>query len=129
MNIKKLAIVLLASITLPAISLAADVGQCVKDIDAIQNNLDTGACLDNLTPHKRGEQICNRLDSKLQGANSKIESDKLVDKKVQDALDKLSSFQGTIDHLTLKGFVTPDEQTVLTGSVVVATTCVNGLFK
>ena len=127
MKIRKLAIVLFASIVLPAISLAAE---CTNEIDYVLDEVLTGICAGgtDLTNHRNGTRICEGLESKLEGARDKVESDKLVDKKVQDALDKLSSFQATIDKLAGKGIITGTDQSTLTGLVDAATTCVNGLF-
>jgi len=126
MKIKKLAIVLLASIAIPVTSLAA---VCSGKIMAIDTELVTGACLDDLgIVGPKGAFICMKLDSKLDGALKKVESDKLVAKKADDALEKLESFQVTIDKLALKGLVTPTEKYDLTFLVTDATMCVDGLF-
>jgi len=142
MKIQKLVIVLFASIVIPATSLADDmVDYCVATILDVQIELfadpdvddHAGVCFDNLGWGKKGFSICDRLDSKLGGAIDKIDSDKLVKKKVEDAVAKLDSFEFTIEHLAVKGIIedTPVDNSELSRLIdakVFAASCVDGLL-
>ena len=109
MNIQKLAAVLLASTILPAISLAATPEECNTKITEVSVELNTEICaLDGSLYTKlgkgkngngAGDDICLNLRSKLNGAMDKLDTDKLVDKKILDAGEKLDSFQNTIYKL------------------------------
>ena len=129
---------LLISLIFPAISMAYTSEQCVSKISALSYELDYGICAYGaaLLVHRNGYRICVGLQGKLDGAQSKLESNKLVDKKIEDANEKLTSFHDTIYKLAFgssnptkkPNLILENEYYALYYLWLEASTCVNSLL-
>lgn len=146
MNIKKLAVTLLATIVLPGVALAEEPkpSSCGVLINGVYLSLMTGACLDNFGSiemmagkgNGTGSRICDSLESKLLNAEVKLDDadDRLDDhkdatRKIENARDKMDSFLGGINKLLAKKpSLFTDDYNLLFGPATEARACVNGLL-
>lgn len=124
-----LSLLLGAMFALPTAALASDCHMEIDDVRAALNDpSDTsgvdGFCFDLIDDHKNGERTCKSLNSKLDGADTKID-----EVKYADAVKKIANFRSSLDGLfgRAKPLISPAEYTSVDDELVKAEVCVAGL--
>ena len=124
MKIRKMAALLLTSTLCFGLAQVASATDCSGYIDTVRTELNDGICWDYLDGHKNGKRACDSLNSKLDGADTKI-----LEEKIEDAIKKLENFQTSLDKLAFraKPIISGDEYNWLNAPLQEARTCVAGL--
>lgn len=125
-----LSLLLCTVLAVPTAALASD---CHMEIDAVRAALNDpsttagvdGFCFERLRDeHKNGDRACDSLNSKLDGADTKIDEGKYA-----DAVKKIANFRSSLDGLfyRTKPLISPAEYTSVSDVLVTAEACVAGL--
>ena len=123
-------LLLCAVLAVPTAALASD---CHMEIDAVRVALNDpsttagvdGFCFERLRDeHKNGDRACDSLNSKLDGADTKIDEGKYA-----DVVKKIANFRSSLDGLfyRAKPLISPAEYTSVSDVLVTAEACVAGL--
>lgn len=133
MNNLRMAAVLLVTAVSP-LAHAADIGQCITDIEFVQDALtptysEMGICTNPMELHNKpgqGERICDSMAKKLSDAIEKLEAYQVrnSDRKLEGAIKKLADFQTILDHLLEKKLIDyTDDYVVINQRLSDAKTC------
>jgi hypothetical protein len=123
-----LSLLLCAVFAVPTAALASD---CHMEIDAVRVALNDpsttveGFCFERLRDeHKNGDRACDSLNSKLDGADTKIDEG-----KYDDARKKIANFRSSLDGLfyRAKPLISEAEYYSVSDALVTAEACVAGL--
>lgn len=124
-----LSLLLCAVFAVPTAALASD---CHMEIDAVRVALNDpsatgvdGFCFERLRDeHKNGDRACDSLNSKLDGADTKIDEG-----KYDDARKKIANFRSSLDGLfyRAKPLISQAEYDSVNDALVIAEACVAGL--
>lgn len=123
-----LSLLLSAVFALPTVALASDCHMEIDDVRAALNDPNLygveGFCFDLIDNHKNGERACDSLNSKLDGADTKIDEGKYA-----DAVKKIANFRTSLDGLyyRTKPLISSAEYMSVDGELVDAEACVAGL--
>lgn len=125
-----LSLLLCAVLAVPAAALASDCHMEIDDVRAALNDPSTSAgvdgfCFERLRDeHKNGDRACDSLNSKLDGADTKIDEGKYA-----DVVKKIANFRSSLDGLydRAKPLISPAEYMSVNEVLVTAETCVAGL--
>ena len=125
-----LSLLLCAVLAVPAAALASDCHMEIDDVRAALNDPSTSAgvdgfCFERLRDeHKNGDRACDSLNSKLDGADTKIDEGKYA-----DAVKKIANFRSSLDGLfyRAKPLISPAEYNSVNDALVIAEACVAGL--
>ena len=123
-----LSLLFCAVLAVPAAALASD---CHSEIDAVRTALNDpnaygveGFCFDLIDGHKNGERTCDSLNSKLDGADTKID-----EVKYEDAVKKIANFRTSLEGLAFrtKPLISTAEYMSVNDVLVIAEACVASL--
>ena len=122
-------LLLCAVLAVPTAAFASDCHMEIDDVRVALNDTNAygveGFCFERLREeHKNGDRACDSLNSKLDGADTKIDEGKYA-----DAVKKIGNFRSSLDGLftRAKPLISPAEYTSVSDELVKAEVCVAGL--